>query len=167
LNQDTLLEPRGPSVAQRAEHDKPVGQPGEGSRDRVLAFFILRLTLGTNIFIHGSGRIVRGLQHFYSQYESRFTTTFLPPAVVHVSLAIIPWVEGAIGFLLIFGLWTRWALAAGGLLMTVLVFGTAIREDWNGLFIQMLYALIFYVMLVARRDDHYSVDTLLNRPRKS
>ena len=39
------------------------------------------------------------------------------------------------------GLFTRWALTLGGLLITVLVFGTAMRSDWNTVGVQMIYAI--------------------------
>jgi hypothetical protein len=35
----------------------------------------------------------------------------------------------------------------------VLVFGTALRSDWETLSIQMLYAIIYYLLLAARAYD--------------
>jgi thiosulfate dehydrogenase (quinone) large subunit len=132
----------------------------ESLADRRLAYAIFRLTLGLNIYIHGSGRILRGVQqNFVVKYESQYATTILPVPVAHVALTMIPYIEAVIGALLFIGLWTRWALAAGGLLMLVLVFGTAIRQDWNALFIQMLYALIYFVLLSLRHYNCFSIDT--------
>jgi thiosulfate dehydrogenase [quinone] large subunit len=62
--------------------------------------------------------------------------------------------------LLIVGLWTRWTLVAGGLLMAALVFGTALRSDWEALSTQMLYAIIYYLLLAARTDDYFALETL-------
>lgn len=132
----------------------------EYSADRRLAYAILRLTLGLNIYIHGAGRILRGVQqNFVVKFESQYATTILPVPVAHVALTMIPYLEAVIGALLFIGLWTRWALAAGALLMLALVFGTAIRQDWNALFIQMLYALIYFVLLWLRQYNCFSVDT--------
>ena len=132
----------------------------EWTADRRLAYAILRLTLGLNIYIHGSSRILRGVQqNFVVKYENQYATTILPVPVAHVALTLIPYFEAVIGALLFIGLWTRWALVAGSLLMLVLVFGTAIRQDWNALFIQMLYALIYFVMLWWRQYNCFSIDT--------
>ena len=67
------------------------------------------------------------------------------------------------GLLLLLGLWTRWALLLGALTMASLVFGTALRSDWNTLAIQMLYASIYAALLAAREYNSYSVDALIQR----
>ena len=71
--------------------------------------------------------------------------------------------ETFVGFLLTLGLWMRLALAAGALLITTLVFGTALRSDWDTLGIQMIYAAIYYLLLVSRTYDRFSIDHLLRR----
>jgi len=40
------------------------------------------------------------------------------------------------------------------------VFGTALRSDWETLGIQMLYAIIYYLLLTGRMHDYFSLDTL-------
>jgi len=65
--------------------------------------------------------------------------------------------------LIFLGLLTRWALVAGGLLMAALVFGTALRSDWNTVGIQMIYAIIYYLLLTNLADDSLSVDRCLRR----
>ena len=146
----------------------PTDQPAQSLADRRLAYAILRLTLGLNIYIHGTSRILRGVQqNFVVKYESQYATTILPVPVAHVALTMIPYIEAVMGGLLFIGLWTRGALAAGGLLMLVLVFGTAIRQDWNALNIQMLYALVYYVLLTLRHYNCFSIDTnFLNKTSK-
>ena len=62
--------------------------------------------------------------------------------------------------LLTLGLWTRLALVSGGLLIIALVFGTALRTDWDMLGIQMIYAAIYYLLLVSRTYDRFSIDHL-------
>jgi thiosulfate dehydrogenase (quinone) large subunit len=157
------MNQRATVVTEReARAEEPESRSAESSADRRLAYAILRLTLGLNIYIHGTSRIFRGVQqNFVVKYESQFATTILPVPVAHVALTVIPYIEAVIGGLLFIGLWTRWALAAGGLLMLVLVFGTGIRQDWNALFIQMLYALIYFVLLSVRQYNCFSIDTNL------
>jgi cytochrome c biogenesis protein CcdA len=54
----------------------------------------------------------------------------------------------------------RLTLVAGGLLIVALVFGTALRSDWETLSIQMLYAIIYDLLLAARTYDYFALDTL-------
>jgi thiosulfate dehydrogenase [quinone] large subunit len=149
--------------------DEPAAQTEEVLADRRMAYAICRLTLGLNIYIHGAGRILRGVQqNFVVKFESQYATTILPVPIAHVALTAIPYVEAVVGGLLFIGLWTRWALVSGALLMMALVFGTAIRQDWNALFIQMLYVLIYFVLLSLRQYNCFSIDTnFLNKPRKN
>src|SRR6266496_3867562 len=87
--------------------------------DRRLAYTILRLTLGVNILLHGLVRLPQ-LASFADGLVQAFAETLA-------------------GLLLIPGLWTRLALVGGGLLIIALVFGTALRSDWDTLGIQMIY----------------------------
>jgi len=57
----------------------------------------------------------------------------------------------------------RLALIGGGLLIIVLVFGTALRSDWDTLGIQMIYAAIYYLLLAGRTDDSFSTDHLCRK----
>ena len=62
---------------------------------------------------------------------------------------------------MIFGLLTRWTLTLGGLLIAVLVLGTALRSDWSTAGVQMVYAITYYFLLKNLADNYFSVDTLL------
>jgi hypothetical protein len=56
------------------------------------------------------------------------------------------------------GAFTRFALVVGALVMASLMFGTALRGDWNVLGLQLMYSLAYYVLLVRRSDGVYGVD---------
>ena len=129
--------------------------------DHELAYAIFRLTLGVNILIHGVTRIITGVEKFASETTVQFAQTPLSPALTHFFLVTLPFVETGIGALLVLGLWTRWALAVGGLLITALVFGTALRGDWNTVGVQMIYAVAYYLLLACRRHNYYSFDTII------
>ena len=70
-----------------------------------------------------------------------------------------------LGVLTTLGLFTRWALTLGGLLIAVLVFGTAMRSDWNTVGVQMIYAITYYLLLVNRSDNRFSLDALFLEKR--
>jgi thiosulfate dehydrogenase [quinone] large subunit len=127
--------------------------------DRRLAYLLLRLTLGINILLHGVVRLP-ALGAFAAGMVQQFADTPLPEMGVHLFGLALPFIETTIGLLLMGGLWTRWTLVAGGLLITTLVFGTGLRGDWETLSIQMLYAIIYYLLLAARTDDYFALDTL-------
>jgi thiosulfate dehydrogenase (quinone) large subunit len=112
------------------------------ARDRQLAYAVFRLTLGINILVHGAGRIFGpGAEAFASTTAAEFSKTPLPAGLVHAFLFVLPFAELALGILTTLGLFTRWALTLGGLMMTALVFGTAMRSDWNTVGVQMIYAI--------------------------
>lgn len=126
-------------------------------RDRALAHVVLRLTLGVNLAVHGLVRLPK-LTAFADGLKGAFAETPLPGDLVWAFAVALVVAEAVVGALLVLGLFSRWTLVAGGLLMTSLVFGTALREDWATLGTQMLYALIYYVALRDLRHDRYSVD---------
>ena len=71
--------------------------------------------------------------------------------------------ELVLGTLITVGLLTRWALTLGGLLITALIFGTALRSNWATVGIQMIYSITYYLLLVNRAENRFSVDVLLRR----
>jgi thiosulfate dehydrogenase [quinone] large subunit len=137
---------------------------GSISFDRALAYSVFRLSLGTNILIHGAGRIFGvGAEAFASKTAGEFGGTPLPPGVIHAFLVMLPLVELILGALITIGLFTRWCLTLGGLLITALIFGTALRSDWTTVGIQMLYSIAYYLLLVNRTHNQFSLDALFHR----
>ncbi len=131
------------------------------SLDRQLAYLVFRLTLGINILIHGAGRIFGpGAEAFAATTGTEFSKTALPAGMVHAFLIVVPFAEVVLGTLTMLGLFTRWALTLGGLLITVLVFGTAMRSDWTTVGVQMIYAITYYLLLVNRSENRFSLDAL-------
>ena len=132
--------------------------------DRALACLLLRATLGLNLALHGITRIfIGGVTQFVSATLTQFQNTLLPAWQVRAFATVVPYAELLIGVLLFAGLWTRWALSAGALLMMALIFGTALRSEWNLLFLQMFYSFLYFVLLMCRQYDSFSVDVLLRK----
>jgi thiosulfate dehydrogenase [quinone] large subunit len=132
--------------------------------DHKLAYGIFRITLGINLLVHGAGRIFgQGAGAFAAKMAGEFTGTVLPYGMVHLFLVILPYAEAILGGLITLGLFTRWALALGGLLIAALLFGTALRGDWNTVGLQMIYAITYYLLLTNLADDYFSLDNLIWR----
>jgi thiosulfate dehydrogenase [quinone] large subunit len=130
--------------------------------DRKLAYLMLRFTLGLSILMHGLVRLPH-LSVFADTTVRLFAETPLPAIIVRPFALSLVFVESIVGLLLLLGLWTRWALLVGALSMASLVFGTALRSDWNTLAIQMLYASIYAALIAAREYNFYSVDAVIQR----
>ena len=91
--------------------------------DRVIAYSLLRATLGINIFLHGVSRLLAGTSNFAASLVVMFHATVLPSVLVRAFGYALPWAEATVGLLLLLGLWTRYALASGALLIFVLGLG--------------------------------------------
>jgi len=140
----------------------------EMAQDRRIAYGIFRLALGINILIHGVGRILGpGAAGFAAKTSEEFAATPLPHWAVYGFLLVLPFIEAGLGLLLTLGLFTRWALVAGGLLMICLIFGTAMRSDWTTVGIQMIYSITYFLLLFCRRYNRFSLDSLVTQTRET
>jgi thiosulfate dehydrogenase [quinone] large subunit len=126
--------------------------------NRELAYFLLRLTLGVNILMHGLSRILSGLSPFVAGMMKQFASTPLPPPLVHVFAYVLPWSELFIGVAILLGLWTRPALVLGALEIVVLTFGIALTQNWPTAAIQMTYAVVYAILLAFADYNRWSVD---------
>ena len=130
----------------------------EAGFDLALGYGLLRLTMGLNFLFHSYGRWL-DLGKFVGTVVREFAHLPLPEWSVRAFALAIPCWEPAVGVLLVLGLWTRWAVAAGALLIAALTFGTALRGEYPVLGDQLVYALTFFVLLLFRaRGDRFGVD---------
>ena len=131
--------------------------------DASIAYAILRLTLGMNIGLRGLVRIAHGQAAFAQGIVKQMEPTILPPSAVYAFASALIWVETGVGILLILGLQTRLALIVGGLMMTALTFGTMQIENFQNAWLQLTYALVFFVLLALRSWNLISLDAWLRR----
>lgn len=127
-------------------------------KDRSLGYAVLRVSLGFNIFMHCVTRLLAGSANFVNSMAKMFQGTVMPSTLVVPFAHVLPWLEGVIGVLILLGLRTREALVAGALLMLVLTFGTALRQDWDVVAIQLFYSLIYALLIAALRFNTLSLD---------
>lgn len=138
---------------------------GKASRgnDAALAYVLLRAALGLDILMHGVTRIAAGPAVFAGTLDKMFQQTPLAGWPVHAFGLVLPWVEAALGFLLLLGVGTRIALVGGELLIAVLIFGSSLRQDWETVGTQLIYAAIYAALLAFRGWNRYSIDAILAR----
>jgi thiosulfate dehydrogenase [quinone] large subunit len=115
-----------------------------------------------SMLIHGLGRI-GNIPAFAQEMATLFSKTWLPEFAVNAFAYLTPPVELLIGALVLPGLFTRLGLAAGGLWMVALIFGSTLAKQYNVVSVQLLYSLIFFVLLRHEPLNELSVDRLIRR----
>ena len=126
---------------------------------RKIGYLVPRFALGLSIFMHGLMRLAH-LSAFADGMVKEFANTVLPAMVVRPFAIGLVFVEAIVGLLVLLGLFSRAALIVGSATMAALIFGTALRSDWNIVAIQLLYCAIYAALIAAREYNAYSVDAL-------
>jgi thiosulfate dehydrogenase [quinone] large subunit len=127
--------------------------------DIVIAYTILRLSFGANILLHGLSRILNGRPAFLAYLTHYFEHAHLIPAGALPAFgAVLPWVETTLGLLLMLGLFSRFTLIVGALVMTALVIGTNLAQDWLVSGLQLPYCFIYYYLLIHLEQNRMSLD---------
>jgi thiosulfate dehydrogenase [quinone] large subunit len=127
-----------------------------------LAYTIVRAALGLDFFCHGFFRLLT-LSAFHERVLEGFAKTHspLPHALVSPYAFAIPFLEAAIGALLLIGLATKPTLIATALLILSLIFGSSSEQKWTAVSTQLIYAVIIAGLVAFLAQNRYSVDWLL------
>lgn len=133
------------------------------SNERI-AYALLRFVFGLNICFHGVSRLLSNHEAFLAYLtKSLAPAVLIPKASIPVLAAVLPWVEALVGFLLLLGLFTRIALIAGFLVMILLMAGITLAQDWQTAGLQLIYCVVYFLLLAWRDRNYFSLDTLLRR----
>ena len=132
--------------------------------NEALAYGIFRFTFGINIMMRGIVRIALGLPAFQNYMLTQFKDVpAMPPAFLIPFATALPFIETVIGFCIMVGLATRTALNAGALMITALTFGTMMRQDFTIAWLQLDYAIAFFILLALRAWNLISIDAKMGR----
>ena len=129
--------------------------------DQFLAYLLLRLTMGVNFIFHAVPRFVKGVGGFSDKLVADFSQTPLPSFFVYAFGTALTYLELIIGILLTIGLFTRYALVAASLLMIALTIGTSFQQKWDVVASQLIYSIIFFVLIWTQQSNFYSVDRIM------
>jgi len=151
------------AAAKSRGSEQRVEAGAESAGDYSAAYALLRATLGVNIAMHGISRILGGVGAFAAGLEKQFAATALPNFAVAAFAHALPWAEAAIGLLILFGAATQFALIAGALLILVLTFGTNLHQDWQVAGLQLIYAVVYALLIAFRRYNAFSLDRAWSR----
>lgn len=121
------------------------------------AYLLTRLAVGATIFGHGLVRMPK-IAAFAEGTASGFESTMLPVSVALPFGYLIVVAEFLIGLLLLFGLFTRRASFAGGLLMVLLILGTSLMENWGAIPSQLLHVAFLVVLIQFEESNCFALD---------
>jgi len=139
-------------------------QTSDWRSDGSLAYGLFRFTFGLNLMMRGIVRIAMGLPAFQTYMLTQFKDVpVMPPAFLIPFASALPFVETLIGLCILVGFQTRAALIAGALMIAALTFGTMLRQDFTIAWLQLDYALAFFVLIALRSWNLISVDAMMRR----
>ncbi len=133
--------------------------------EKALAYGLLRAALGVNFAGHGFTRIYNGVGQFAATTAEHMAKSPLPHGFVVGFGYAIPWIEAVLGVALILGFGTRVALAGGALFMMALTVGVTSNQQWDVAGQQLLYSLVFFVLLFLVEWNELSLDGWMGRRR--
>ncbi len=133
-----------------------------------VAGLLVRLPLGLLFFFAGLNKFLGGYGNFVRWIVSDMgEKTWLPDAMLYPYGYALPFLELALGALLILGLFTRPALMATGFLLLSLMFGKILAQDHATVATIANYCLIAAVAYYFSRFNLFSFDALLSRARST
>ncbi|PJJ66468.1 DoxX family protein [Chryseobacterium geocarposphaerae] len=125
-------------------------------------FLLLRLGIATSMFGHGLVRLPK-LNAFSEWMTTSFEKSLLPKVMVIPFSYVLPVAEFTVGLLLLIGLFTKPALIMGAVILLVLLFGTAMIENWEAIPSQLLHLAFFALLLQFIQCNSWALDKLFNQ----
>lgn len=111
---------------------------------------------------HGLVRLPK-IQTFSNWMTGTFKASILPQVLVIPFSYALPFAEFGIGVCLITGLFFRQALITGAIVMTLLIFGSCLVENWDAVPSQLIHIAFFAVLLQYQPANTNTLDKLLSK----
>jgi thiosulfate dehydrogenase [quinone] large subunit len=131
--------------------------------NKSLAYALLRISLGVNFAGHGLIRIYNGVGTFASTTAEHLAKSPLPHGLTLSFSYAIPFLEAILGLTLILGVFTRAALICGAVFMMALTIGVTSNQQWDIAGQQLLYSVVFFLLLFFLDENTLSLDNALRR----
>lgn len=128
---------------------------------RECAYALLRSTLGIVFLVGGIGKFMMGIGAFVAHIQEPVAGK-LPAALVVPFGYALPFLEVAIGLMLVAGLFNYFGSVLAGLLMIALIFGKIIEGDAVTVGHNMLYSAIIFLLIWFADYNGYSLDRLMH-----
>ncbi len=124
------------------------------------AYLIMRSAIGISLLGHGLVRLPK-IAAFSHWMAGTFKQAMIPQAMVVPFGYILPFAEFGIGLLLLLGLFYRQALVAGSVVMSLLIFGSCMVENWDAIPSQLIHVGFFVILLQFKSSNSHTLDHLL------
>jgi thiosulfate dehydrogenase [quinone] large subunit len=131
--------------------------------DKSLAYALLRVSFGINFAGHGLIRIHNGIAAFAQTTTEHLAKSPLPSTLTYAFSYAIPFLEAILGLTLILGVFTRISLACGAVFMMLLTVGVTANQQWDLASQQLLYSVVFFLLLFFLGENNLSLDNVLRR----
>jgi thiosulfate dehydrogenase [quinone] large subunit len=128
-----------------------------------LAYALLRIALGVNFAGHGLIRLHNGVGVFAHTTAEHLAKSPLPNSLTLGFSYAIPFLEAILGLVLIFGIFTRAALVVGAVFMMLLTVGVTANQQWDLVSQQLLYSIVFFLLLFLVEHNAFALDNRLRR----
>lgn len=116
-------------------------------RIRPLTALFIRLPIAMSFLGHGLVRLPK-MQAFATGMAESFSDTFLPQGLVLTFGYLLVFAEFIIGMWLLSGRWLNQALMAGLTVMTFLIFGSSLVENWDAVSVQLIHSMYLAGLLI-------------------
>jgi uncharacterized membrane protein YphA (DoxX/SURF4 family) len=132
---------------------------------RAAAILFTRALLGIIFMMQGYGKIFTyTVPKVYSLFFAAFEKTFLPKWLIWGTAYYTSYVEMICGFLLIVGLFKKYALYLLGIDLLIVSFGHGLIEPiWDLQHVMPRAILLITILLVPGQYDRWNADALLFR----
>jgi putative oxidoreductase len=139
--------------------------------DRAWAILFARAILGLIFFMAGTWKVFElgPLQHARRYFVEPYAQTFLPRWSLWATGVAVPFVELAAGALLLVGWRVRPALFGLGGVLVLVTFGHLLAEPLYEFHTHVIprSALLLFLLVMPRSQDHFSIDQWLVRRREA
>jgi uncharacterized membrane protein YphA (DoxX/SURF4 family) len=127
--------------------------------------FFIRVLLGIIFFMQGFGKVITmGVSKVYELFFKNFENTFLPKWLILSTAYYTSYVELVCGFLLVIGLFRKYALYLLAVNLLVVSFGHGLMEPiWDLSHVMPRAILLTAILLLPMQWDKWNLDSLLNR----
>lgn len=133
------------------------------TKNKELAYLILRLALGINLFIHGFVRLGSNWSGFQTWITQLFANSMIPSFLVTIAGNLIPPSELILGFLLIIGFRTHLISFLAGFLFLSLMIGMSLLQRWEVVSMHMNYLIFDAILIAFANYNTFSVDKFLTK----
>ena len=131
---------------------------------RNAAYALVRVAMGTLFLVNGVLKLrENGAPEFGEDLAQGLSDTLLPEPLVSAFGTILPFLELALGALLLVGLFTSHVLLATGALLIVLTFGTILQAEPDTVAHNVFYTVVVGMLLWLESANAYALDRLRTR----